>query len=127
ATTLLVPFQGEQPMHADRVCLPVLVCAVFALAAPRTRQWRLTRYGAVVYAVGVVLTFFVASPIGTNVERLLGLVAVPVLCAAILDTARAGARARTKFLAAALVITGFWLVNKTVADLRVATPVPAWA
>ncbi|WP_445066000.1 hypothetical protein [Streptomyces sp. SAS_281] len=127
ATTLLFPFQGEQPMHADRLCIPVLVCAVFALAAPRTREWRLTRYGAVVYAVGVVLTFLVASPIGTNVERLLGLVAVPLLCAAIFDTVRAGARARTGFLAAVLVITGVWLFQKTASDLRVATPVPAWA
>ncbi len=127
ATTLLFPFRGEQPMHADRVWMPVLVCAVLAAAAPRTREWRLTRYGAVVYAVGVVLTFLVASPIGTNVERLLGLVAVPVLCAAVLDTVRAGARVRTGFLAAVLVLSGYWLVDKTVDDLRVSTPVPAWA
>nr|WP_203601281.1 hypothetical protein [Streptomyces sp. SID9727] len=127
ATTLLFPFEGEQPMHADRLWTPLLVCTVFALAAPRAREWRLARYGAVVYAVGVVLTFLVASPIGTNVERLLGLVAVPVLCAAILDTVRAGARARTGLLAAVLVVSGVWLVSKTVSDLRVTTTVPAWA
>ncbi|MFF5334607.1 hypothetical protein [Streptomyces sp. NPDC013181] len=127
ATTLLFPFTGEQPMHANRLWMPLLICAVLVAAAPRTREWRVTRYGAAVYAAGVLLTFLVASPIGTNVERLLGLVAVPVLCAAALDTRRAGARLRTGVLAAALVLSGLWLIDKTVDDLRVSTPVPAWA
>lgn len=127
ATTLLFPFRGEQPMHADRLWLPVLVCAVFALAAPRAREWRVTRYGAVVYAVGVLLTFLVASPVGTNVERLLGLLALPVLGAAALDTFRARAWVRTGALAAVLVLSGLWLVDRTLDDLRAAAPVPAWA
>ncbi|MFE6764098.1 hypothetical protein [Streptomyces sp. NPDC057689] len=127
ATTLLFPFRGEQPMHANRLWLPVLVCAVFALAAPRAREWRVTRYGAVVYAVGVLLTFLVASPVGTNVERLLGLLALPVLGAAVLDTFRARAWVRTVALAAVLVLSGLWLVDRTLDDLRAAAPVPAWA
>lgn len=127
ATTLLFPFRGEQPMPANRLWMPVLICAVLVAAAPRAREWRVTRYGAAVYAVGVFLTFLVASPIGTNVERLLGLVAVPVLCAAVFDTVRARAWVRTGVLSAALVLSGLWLIDKTVDDLRVSTPVPAWA
>ncbi|WUS97850.1 hypothetical protein OHA46_14710 [Streptomyces sp. NBC_00708] len=127
ATTLLFPIRGEQPIQASQVWMPVLVCVVLALAAPRAREWRVTRHGAVVYAVGVLLTFLVPSPIGTNVERLLGLLAVPVLCAAVLDTGRARAWVRTGVLAAALALCGLWLVDRTLDDLRVTTTVPAWA
>lgn len=127
ATTVLFPFEGEQPMHANRLWMPIVVCAVLAVAAPLGREWRLLRYGAVVYAVGVLLTFLVASPIGTNVERLLGLVAVPVLFAAVLALVREKAWARTAMMAVALVLSANWLVDKTVDDLHVSTAVPSWA
>lgn len=127
ATTVIFPFEGEQPMHANRLWMPIVVCAVLAVAAPVGRQWLLLRYGAVVYAVGVLLTFLVASPIGTNVERLLGLVAVPVLFMAVLALVREKAWARTALVAVALVLSTNWLVDKTVDDLRVSTAVPSWA
>ncbi|WNI26954.1 hypothetical protein [Streptomyces sp. ITFR-16] len=127
ATTVLFPFQGEQPMHANRLWMPLVVCAALAAAAPRGREWRVPRHGAVVYAVGVVLTFLVASPIGTNVERLLGLVALPVLFVAVMDVVREKAWVRTVVLAAALALSAQWLVDKTVDDLRVSTEVPSWA
>ncbi|MFI6648390.1 hypothetical protein ACIBI8_12250 [Streptomyces sp. NPDC050529] len=127
ATTVLFPFEGEQPMAANRLWMPVVVCAVLAVAAPVRREWLLLRYGAVVYAVGVLLTYLIASPIGTNVERLLGLVAVPVLVMAVLALVGERAWVRTAVVAVALVLSANWLVTKTVDDLRVSTDVPSWA
>ncbi|MET7644987.1 hypothetical protein ABZS83_15330 [Streptomyces sp. NPDC005426] len=127
ATTVIFPFEGEQPMASGRLWMPLAVCAVLAVAAPAGREWRLLRYGAVVYGVGVFLTFLIASPIGTNVERLLGLVAVPVLLVVALALAREKAWGRTAVMATALVLSAQWLVDKTVDDLQVSTDVPAWA
>ncbi|MGI3222923.1 hypothetical protein ACRJ4B_01925 [Streptomyces sp. GTA36] len=79
STALLFPFQGEQPMPAVRMVLPLLLSGAVLWAAPRT--WRVLRGGAAVYAVGVVLTCLVPSPIGTNVERLAALFAPAVLLA----------------------------------------------
>ncbi|MFJ4919764.1 hypothetical protein [Streptomyces sp. NPDC088725] len=143
--TLLFPFQGEQPMAPGKLWLPVLVCAALCLAAPRA--WRVVRYGSSVYAVGVVLTFLIASPIGTNVERLAGLAGPPVLLAALLARVANGAygpgsspvlRSVHRLgnlsrlgphltLAAAVAVNTGWLINKTDDDLSVSTTVPAWA
>ncbi len=123
AVTLLFPFQGEQPMASGKLCMPLVAAAALALAAPR--EWRVVRYGAGVYGVGVLLTFFIASPIGTNVERLVGLVGPPVLLAAVL--AGGSARLLRGVLAGALAVNTFWLIDKTEDDLVVSTDVPAWA
>ncbi|MFB7555574.1 hypothetical protein [Streptomyces brevispora] len=125
--TLLFPGSGEQPMHANRLWMPLLVCAALAVAAPPGREWRVPRFGAVVYAVGVLLTFLIASPIGTNVERLLGLVAVPVLFAALLALVRERAWVRTVVIAVALGLSAHWLADKTLDDLSVSDGVPSWA
>ncbi|AXG82826.1 hypothetical protein [Streptomyces paludis] len=151
ATTLLFPFQGEQPMAPGKLTTPLLVCAVLCCAAPRA--WRVVRYGAAVYALGVVLTFLVSSPVGTNVERLVGLAGPPVLLAALLtrgvgplrDLARTAPRAwrragrpavaRPAVLAAVLpallaggvAFNSYWLLSKTDDDLAVSTVVPGWA
>lgn len=124
---LLFPGGGEQPMHSNRLWMPLAVCAALAVAAPPGRHWRVTRYGAVVYAVGVLLVFLVASPIGTNVERLLGLVAVPVLLAALLELVRERDWTRTVVIAVALGLSANWLTDKTLDDLRVSDNVPSWA
>ncbi|WP_309140579.1 hypothetical protein [Streptomyces sp. PKU-EA00015] len=123
AVTLLFPFEGEQPMAAGKVWMPVVLSAVTAVAAPR--EWRVVRYGAGIYGVGVVLTYLIASPIGTNVERLLGLAGPPVLVAAVL--AGGVARILRTLLAAALVFNAYWLADKTEDDLVVSNDVPAWA
>ncbi|MFJ2761827.1 hypothetical protein [Streptomyces prasinus] len=81
-TTLLFPFEGEQPMSFARIWPPVLLCTVIILAAPSA--WRLLRYGAAVYALGVVLCYLIASPIGTNVERLTELAAPAALLAIVM-------------------------------------------
>lgn len=123
ATSLLFPFKGEQPMAADRILPPVLFSLVLVAAAPR--NWRVLRWGALVYAVGVVLTYFVSSPIGTNVERLLGLAVPSALLAALMVPGLD--KVRRVALALSLVLSSTWLVQKTVDDLIVSTKVPAWA
>ncbi|WP_455352891.1 hypothetical protein [Streptomyces sp. SYSU K217416] len=124
ATTVLFPFQGEQPMSPGKLWMPLLACAALCVAAPPT-GWRVPRLGAAVYAVGVVLTFLIASPIGTNVERLVGLVGPSVLLAAVLAARRWDWRRGV--LAAVLAVSCCWLADKTVDDVRVSADVPAWA
>ncbi|MGH4027978.1 hypothetical protein ACQB60_03455 [Actinomycetota bacterium Odt1-20B] len=122
-TTLLFPFKGEQPMPYDRVFPPVLFSAALILAAPR--GWRVLRWGAGAFAVGTVLTYLIASPIGTNVERLAELFAPAALLAALLH--RTGPRARRIVLVVALVLSSAWVVKKTADDLVEYTAVPKWA
>ncbi|MGW3861886.1 hypothetical protein ACWEDZ_10395 [Streptomyces sp. NPDC005047] len=129
-TTLLFPFSGEQPMPADRMGPPVALGLAVTVLAPRT--WRVARWGGAVYAIGTVLTYLVASPVGTNVERFAELFAPAVLCAALLHgpprpvTARLRRFARG-LLAVALVFSVGWVGKKTADDLREYTVVPAWA
>ncbi|MFE9774041.1 hypothetical protein ACFYOV_20680 [Streptomyces sp. NPDC005931] len=88
-TTLLFPFEGEQPMSFGRIWPPVVLCAVIILAAPSA--WRLLRYSAGVYALGVVLCYLISSPIGTNVERLTELAAPAALLALVMYRGDGGA------------------------------------
>ncbi|MDT3398399.1 hypothetical protein RKE29_17385 [Streptomyces sp. B1866] len=133
ATALLFPFHGEQPMYADRLFHPLLYCAAVCLAAPAS--WRVVRYSAAVYAAGVVLSDLVASPVGTNVERLAELAAPPVLLAALVTHGagapiRRRARAETSrisVLFVTLCLSAAWVAEKTVEDLVLYTTVPAWA
>ncbi|MER5767621.1 hypothetical protein [Streptomyces sp. NPDC001985] len=129
ATTVLFPFDGEMPMPSGKLWMPLLASAAVVLAVPA--EWRTVRYGAGVYGLGVVLTFLIPTPIGTNVERLVGLAGPPVLLAALL--AAGGARALLRpwlaraVLAAVLAVNTFWVVDKTEDDLGVSTHVPSWA
>jgi hypothetical protein len=133
AVTLLFPFHGEQPMAAGKLWMPITACAALWAAAPRS--WRVVRFGAAFYAAGVVLTFLVPSPIGTNVERLVGLAGPPVLLAALLTRCADARTPRVLFrrpipalvLAAAVAVNTGWLVNKTDDDLAVSNDVPSWA
>ncbi|MFE3016393.1 hypothetical protein [Streptomyces sp. NPDC059256] len=135
AVTLLFPFAGEMPMPSGKLWLPLLVCAIVVLTAPD--EWRTVRYGAGIYALGVVLTFFIPSPIGTNVERLAGLAGPPVLLAAVLAHGgfsrllRSAGGGVTGALRAALVVVlavnTFWVLEKTKDDLVVSVDVPSWA
>ncbi|MER5742239.1 hypothetical protein ABT097_03050 [Streptomyces sp. NPDC002225] len=132
ATTVVFPFTGEQPMPAGRLWVPLVACVALGWAGPRGRGLGVVRRAAAVYAVGVVLSFLVASPVGTNVERLVGVAGPPVLLAALASVpmspsrgARAGVRAVA--LAGALVFVSGWLADRTGDDLRASTAVPAWA
>ncbi|WP_119291247.1 glycosyltransferase family 87 protein [Streptomyces sp. YIM 130001] len=123
ATTLLFPFSGEQPMQFGRIWAPALLALAVAVLAPR--EWRVLRIGAAVYALGCALTYLIASPIGTNVERLAQLLAPAALLAALL--AQGLRRARRTALALALVLSLGWVTDKTLDDIVVYTKVPAWA
>ncbi|GAA3499866.1 hypothetical protein GCM10019016_069710 [Streptomyces prasinosporus] len=150
-TTLLFPFEGEQPMAFARIWPPVLLCAVVILVAPKA--WRLLRYAAAVYALGVVLCYLIASPIGTNVERLTELAAPAALLAMAMyrwdghegddregndreedgtppvrrSLARLTPRRRKVGCAVALALALTWLSGKTIADIVTNTKVPEWA
>lgn len=152
-TTVVFPFSGEQLMPASRIPQPALLGLAVTALAPR--GWRVARWSGAVYAAGVVLVYLVPSPIGTNFERLALLFAPAVLLAALLGTPRhpvpdtalrdgptaapapapvsvrrdgpASALVLRGLLVAALAYSVFWVGAKAVADLKVATAVPAWA
>ncbi|MER6498735.1 hypothetical protein ABT218_04865 [Streptomyces sp. NPDC001455] len=122
-TTLLFPFSGEMPMATSDVWKPVLFGVLLVVLAPR--EWRVLRFGAGVYAVGVVLTALVPSPVGSNVIRLAELFGAPVLLAALLAH---GVRLWRKVaLGAALALSLQWVTQHAVHVLEMSTPVPAWA
>jgi len=124
-TTLLFPFQGQEPMAPGRILWPGLLGAAVALLAPR--GWRVLRLGGAVYAVGVVLSYLIPSPVGSNVERLALMFAPAVLLAALLSMPRA-ARTRRRALTLALAGSLFWLCSGTPTSfLRGSAEVPAWA
>ncbi len=144
-TTLLFPFEGEQPMPFARIWPPVVLCAIVVLTAPSA--WRTLRLGSAVYAAGVVLCYLIPTPIGTNVERLSELAAPATLLAIMMY--RAGARSgdtaaaapsrlplplpwftpkrRMVALGLAMAISVSWLSGKTIADIVTNTRVPEWA
>lgn len=124
-STLLFPFHGVQPMPTHTLLVPV-GCAV-GIAALAPRDWRTMRVGAVVYAAGVVVTWLVPSPIGTNVERfvlLFGGTVILMVVAAV--RARHATRRRVVALWLLFTVTATWQVEKVVDDLLVSTSVPAW-
>lgn len=128
-TSLLFPFHGVQPFDWY-VALPVAACsALLALLLPR--RWRVLRLGAAVYSVGVLLTWAVPSPIGSNVERLLLLFGGTVLLAALLDGGRdsaggnrADGRRRIALGGLFLAVT-VWQIATPVGDLLSTVPAPA--
>lgn len=125
ATTLLFPFDGEQPMAAGRIWWPALLGLAVAICAPR--GWKVVRLGGAVYAAGVVLTYVTPSPIGSNVERLALLFAPAVLLAGLLCTERS-ARYRRGGLALALAGSLVWLGSGTpLSFVKGSDAVPAWA
>ncbi|MFH0522231.1 hypothetical protein ACHBTE_34365 [Streptomyces sp. M41] len=123
-TSLLFPFKGEQLMSMDRVWPPFLLGLAVTLIAPRT--WRVARWSGAVYAAGTVLTYLIASPIGTNVERFAELFA-PAALLAVLLARPSLAGFRRKLLVVALVFSVGWVGKKTADDLYVSTVVPGWA
>ncbi|MDX6345913.1 MAG: hypothetical protein QOF84_703 [Streptomyces sp.] len=119
ATSLLFPFDGVQPFAWYFAALPFATSVLVALLVPR--QWRVMRAGAVVYAVGIALTFAIPSPIGSNAERLALLFGGVVLLSAALAS-RVGGR-RTVALYAAFAGVAVWQIAKPVTDLINTAPV----
>jgi hypothetical protein len=118
---LLFPFDGVQPISGTSVVLPVGCALALAVLAPPA--WRTVRAGAPVYAAGVLATWAVASPIGSNVERLALLFGGVLLLAA-------ATQRRTPALYMAFVVIAVWQVLKPIGDLSVTAPGPSalsWA
>lgn len=136
-TTLLFPFEGEQPMAFSRIWPPVVLCVVVVLVAPSA--WRVLRLSAAIYALGVVLCYLIPTPIGTNVERLLELAGPAAALAICLYRGEARSaddrlplswftpRRRQIAGVVALVLSVTWLTGKTTADIVTNTKVPEWA
>jgi hypothetical protein len=83
ASALLFPFSGVQPFPWFLVAAPVASAVALAVYAPKA--WRNVRAGAVVYAVGTVLTWIIPSQVGSNVDRLALLFGGAVLLAAAME------------------------------------------
>ena len=110
-TTLLFPFAGVDPITVPTVVFSGGCAVAVALLMPA--QWRALRVGAVVYAVGTVLTWSFSTPIGGNVQRL-ALLFGGVAVLAALFAAPARSRRRTVALLLAFTATAYWTVTANV-------------
>nr|WP_265294104.1 hypothetical protein [Streptomyces sp. SHP 1-2] len=122
-TTLLFPFNGVMPMSTSDLWKPILFSALLAAFAPP--EWRVLRYSAATYLLGVVLSALIPTPVGANVVRLAELFGGPVLLAALL--ADKGRKLQKAALAVALVLSVQWVTSHTVRVTSMSTPVPTWA
>lgn len=122
-TTLLFPFSGTMPMSSSDIWKPVLFGVLLAVVAPQ--EWRVLRFGAATYSVGVLLAAIIPSPVGSNVVRLAELFGGPVLLAALL--AYKGLKFQRLALGLALATSVYWVTDHTIHVTRMSTPVPTWA
>jgi hypothetical protein len=112
-TSLLFPFSGVQPISLTAIVLPALA-SVAAMLTCAPKGWTLVRTGAGVYLAGILLTWLIPSPVGSNVERLALLFGGMFLLSAV---ARAHGRLRIAVLSLAFIVTASWQVVKPVDDL----------
>ncbi|WP_225447969.1 MFS transporter [Streptacidiphilus sp. P02-A3a] len=110
-TTLLFPFAGVDPITVPTVVFSGGCAVGVALLLPA--HWRALRVGAVVYALGIVLTWSFRTPIGGNVQRLAllfgGVAVLAALCAGQLRSRR-----RAVALLVAFAATAYWTVTANV-------------
>ncbi|SFN20768.1 MFS transporter [Actinomadura madurae] len=112
-TSLLFPFSGVQPISLTAIVLPA-VTGVIAILTCAPKNWAFVRIGAGVYLIGILLTWLIPSPVGSNVERLSLLFGGMFLLSAV---ARAHGRVRIAVLSVAFIVTASWQVVKPVDDL----------
>ncbi|WP_338742288.1 MFS transporter [Actinomadura luteofluorescens] len=112
-TSLLFPFSGVQPISLNAIVLPA-VTSVAAILFCAPKSWGFIRTGAAVYLAGILLTWLIPSPIGSNVERLSLLFGGMFLLSAV---ARAHGRLRIAVLSLAFIVTASWQVVKPVDDV----------
>lgn len=122
-TSLLFPFSGVQPISLAAIVLPA-VASVIAVLTCAPKNWTLVRAGAGVYLTGILLTWLIPSPVGSNVERLSLLFGGMFLLSAV---ARAQGRIRIAVLSLAFIVTASWQVIKPVDDLIHTEPADAAA
>ncbi|TDC40327.1 MFS transporter [Actinomadura sp. KC345] len=112
-TSLLFPFDGIQPISLTAIVLPA-VTSVIAVLTCAPKNWTFIRIGAGIYLAGIILTWLIPSPVGSNVERLSLLFGGMFLLSAV---ARAHGRLRIAVLSLAFIVTASWQVVKPVDDL----------
>jgi hypothetical protein len=100
---------GTQPFTVQNWLPPLIAVAAALLLIPR--RWQMVRAGAIIYGLGVLLTWAVPSLIGSNAARLGELLAGPLLVG--LGSAR-----HRWLLAVALSGAAVWQIAQPVADLR---------
>jgi hypothetical protein len=99
---------GMQPIGTQTWLPPLVASAGVLLLVPR--RWRMVRIGAAIYGLGVIVTWALPTPVGSNVGRLGELLAGPLL-------AGLGSGRHRWLLAAALAATAGWQVAQPAADL----------
>jgi hypothetical protein len=112
-TSLLFPFSGVQPISFTAIvvwCI-ISVVAILLFAPP---NWRFVRIGAGVYLLGILLTWAIPSPVGSNVERL-SLLFGGMFCLS--AVARAHGKVRIAVLSLAFIVTASWQTVKPLEDL----------
>ncbi|WP_373292052.1 MFS transporter [Streptomyces daqingensis] len=124
-SAVFFPFEGLQPIPWWSALFPLLGAVPVLLLAPRT--WRTVRLGALVYSVGVVLTWLIPSQVGSNVERLSLLFGVVVLLAAAPLVVTDWRSRRGAVMAVTLVVAVGWQLAKPVYDVFATTPDKAWS
>ncbi|WNI31320.1 hypothetical protein [Streptomyces sp. ITFR-6] len=122
-TTLFFPFGGVMPMSTSDLWKPILFSVVLAAFAPP--EWRVLRYSAATYTLGIVLSALIPTPVGANVVRLAEVFGGPVLLAAVL--AGKGRLLQRAAIAVALVFSIQWVTSHTMHVTKMSTPVPTWA
>ncbi|WP_244900785.1 MFS transporter [Streptomyces nanshensis] len=123
-SAVFFPFQGLQPIPWWSVLFPLAGAVSAFLLVPRT--WRTVRLGALVYSAGTVLTWFIPSQVGSNVERLSLLFGVVILLAAAPLVVRDWRSRRGVAMIVALVVAAGWQLGKPAYDVFATTPDDAW-
>jgi hypothetical protein len=125
ASAVFFPFEGVQPIPWWSALFPLLGAVPALLLVPRS--WRTVRLGALVYAVGVALTWLIPSQVGSNVERLSLLFGVVILLAAAPLVVKDWRSRRGVAMVMALVVAVGWQVAKPAYDVFATTPDDIWS
>ncbi|WP_329372898.1 MFS transporter [Streptomyces sp. NBC_00669] len=120
-TSLLFPFYGVQPFAWYLAIIPLAVSGAISLVVPKS--WRSVQLGASVYALGVLVTWAIPSPIGSNVERLALLFGGTVLLIVAMGSTRGTRRSTALWLAFGAVAT--WQIVEPVYDQVTTRALPA--
>lgn len=127
-SSVVFPFSGRQPMSWNSAILPCVAALAVVWLAPRS--WRLTRLGAALYLLAVVLAWWVPSPVGTNIGRLGLLFGGVVLVGVLFDPRRDTSFAARRFgtttahvlLVLALITNGCWQLGTALRDAVTSRP-----